>query len=129
MILAALILSVAAFVAVLRLTGVVTIASEAVTTARDATRALRASGLGDDEKEARSRQAAARLFASFARIAAIGVLALGLSGGVVWLGAAAGLYDLAAAAAVAGGWPFLLGASVAATLGWIVAERMARRTP
>jgi hypothetical protein len=127
MILAALILSVAAFIVVLRLTGAVAMASRAAATARDAARALRSPGLGDAEKEALSRRAAAALFASFLKIAATGALALALSFAVVWLGAAAGLYDLAAAVAMAVGWPFLLGATAVGILAWLATGRIARR--
>jgi hypothetical protein len=129
MIVAALTLSVLAFVAVLRLTGAVTVARTAAATARDAARGLRTPGLEDDAKEALSRRAAVELFGSFVRIAGIGVLALGLSFAVVGLGAAAGLYDLAAAVALAGGWPFIVGASAAATLAWVLFDRIARRFP
>jgi hypothetical protein len=126
MIVAALTLSVVGFVAVLRFAGAVTVARAAAATARDAAKVLR-SGLDDDEKEALSRRAAVELFMSFVRIAAIGLLALGLSFAVVGLGAAAGLYDLAAAVALAGGWPFIVGASAAATLAWVLIDRIARR--
>jgi hypothetical protein len=129
MIVAALALSVAAFILVLRLAGTVAAATRAAATARDAARALRSPGLGDAEKEALSRRAAAALFASFLRIAATGLLALGLSLAVIWLGAAAGLYDLAAALTTAAGWPFLLGATAVVTLAWLVAGRLAGRVP
>jgi hypothetical protein len=129
MIVAALTLSVVAFVAVLRFAGAVTVARAAAATARDAAKVLRTPGLDDDAKEALSRRAAVELFMSFVRIAGIGLMAFGLSFAVVGLGAAAGLYDLAAAVALAGGWPFIAGASAAATLAWLLADRIARRFP
>jgi hypothetical protein len=129
MIVAALTLAVAAFTAVLRLTGVVAVAGRAAATARQAARVLRTPGLSDDVKEAHSRRAATALFGSFLRIAATGLVGLALSFALIWLGAAAGLYDLAAALRTAGSPAFLVGATVPATLAWVVSERIGRRTP
>lgn len=128
MILLALGLSVAVFILVLRLTNAVVIARAAAATAREATASLRSPNLDDDAKEALSRRAAGTLFVAFLKIAAIGVVALALSFGLLWAGAAVGLYDFAAALEAGASWPFILGASVLATVGWIVAERT-RRVP
>jgi hypothetical protein len=124
---AALALAVAAFVAVLRLSGTVAVAGQAAATARQAARVLRTPGLADDVKEAHSRRAAAALFGSFVRIAAAGFAGLALSFALIWLGAASGLYELSAALRTAASPAFLLGATVLATLGWIATERLGRR--
>jgi hypothetical protein len=129
MILLALGLSVAAFIVVLRLTGAVAIASAAVRTAQEATRSLRSPTLTDDEKEALSRRAAGSLFAGFLKIAVIGAAGFAASFAILWGGAAAGLYDLSAALETGASWPFILGATVLATVGWILAERRTRRLP
>ncbi len=122
MIFAALALSVAAFIAVLRLTGTVAVAGAAAAVARDAAAVVRSSMLTDEEKEARSRKAAIELFTAFLKITASGAAALGASFLVVWAGSAAGFYQLDKAMAVATGWPFLIGASVVAVAVWIAAD-------
>lgn len=127
MILAALALSVLAFIAVLRLSGTVTVAGNAAAVARDAAAAMRSPGLTDEEKEARSRRAAVALFGAFLRIAAGSLAAIAASAAVVWAGAAAGFYRIEEAIAVATGWPFLVGASVAAVAAWIAADRLTRQ--
>lgn len=122
----ALVLSVLAFIAVLRLTKAVSIAREAVHMARDAAEVVRSPALSDEEKELRSRKAAVRLFGAFLKIGGIGAAALAASVAVVWAGSALGHYTLDEAMAVAAGWPFVLGASAAATLAWLAAYRFAR---
>jgi hypothetical protein len=126
MIVAALTVSVLAFVAVLRATGAVSIASAAAREARGASAILRSPVLSDLEKELRSRRAASRLFVAFLKIAGIGAVALAASFAIVWAGAASGFYALDDAVAVAGDWPFILGASAAATLAWLAADGFAR---
>lgn len=126
MILAALAISVLAFIVVLRLSGAVTVAGGAVGVARDAAAVMRSPGVSDDEKEARSRRAAIALFGAFLRIAGGSIAALTASAAVIWAGSAAGFYRIEEAVAVATGWPFLIGASVAAVVLWIAADGVAR---
>ena len=126
MIIAALTVSVFAFVAVLRVTGAVSIASEAAREARGAAEILRSPVLSDSEKESRSRRAASRLFGAFLKIATIGAAALATSFAIVCAGAALGQYALDDALTVAAGWPFILGASAAATLVWLASDGVAR---
>lgn len=128
MVLIALMIALVAFAAVLRQARTLATASDAVAAAREAAAALARPDLDDATKEALSRRAAGRLFGSFLRIAAAGVVAFGLSLVVVWLGAAVGLYAFPAAMAMAVSLPFLLGASLAATLAWVLANRRTERT-
>ncbi len=127
MTIAALALALLVFVAVLRLGGAVREAGGAIEAARAAARDLSDPALDDAAKEAASRAAAGRLFGSFLRIAGIGTLACAAAFGLVWLGAAAGFYEIRAALDMAASWPFVILASVAAVVAWVAADRLAGR--
>ena len=117
----------AVFVLILHLARAPEIAGRALSTAGEATRTLRAQDLSDDEKERRTRAAAVCLFAGFAAIAAVLVLALAAGVGLVWTGAVAGLYDLDRAIAVASGPGFIVGSSLGAVVLWIALDRWRQR--
>ena len=125
MIVAALIVAVLAFVAVLRVLDAAGAGGRALATARGATSTLRSPTLSDEEKERAARRAAAGLFQSFLVIALIGGAALAASAAVVWAGSAAGLYPLDALMATATDWPFLLASSVVGVAAWMATERLA----
>ena len=122
---AALILAVLAFVAVLRVFDAAGAGGRALATARSATTTLRSPILSDEEKERAARRAAAGLFQSFLVFALIGGAALAASAAVVWAGSAAGLYPLDALVATATDWPFLLASSVVGVAAWMATERLA----
>ncbi len=85
--------------------------------------------LTDDEKEARIRRSSVRMFGSFFAITGIGVAATGAAAVVVWAGAAAGLYTVAEAVALAVSWPFLIGCSIAAVALWVALDRVGGKKP
>jgi hypothetical protein len=124
-IVAALILAVLAFVAVLRILDAAGASGRALSTVRAATTTLRSSTLSDDEKERAARRAAAGLFRSFVAITLICGAALAASAAVVWAGSAAGLYPLDALVATATDWPFLLASTVVGVAAWVATERLA----
>ena len=124
---AGLVLGLMAFVAVLRVLNAQRVAMEVIGTSQAALGVLTDPDLSDDEKEARVRRAALRLFGNFLRIAGIAVAALAASALLVWGGAAAGFYTLDSAIALAMGWPFILVSSAAVIIGWVALER--RRKP
>jgi hypothetical protein len=121
---AALIAGVLVFVGLLKVLGAAETGAGALRTARGAAATLSDSGLGDDAKEAAARAAAATLFRSFLGLAAIALAAVGIPALLIWAGAAAGLYSLDQAVAVATGWPFLLGSTLLAVVSWIALERL-----
>lgn len=121
----ALIVAVLVCVGLLRTLGAAEIAGSVVRTAQGAVATLSDTALSDAEKEAAARAAAARLFRAFVAIAVTGLVALAVPAVLVWAGAAAGLYSLEAAIALATGWPFLLGATAVAVAAWLLLERLA----
>ncbi|MEQ8898365.1 MAG: sulfotransferase [Roseovarius sp.] len=129
MIVAALLLGLIAFIAVLRILRAEMVARRVASTAQTALRVMSDPDKTDDEKEREVRRASVRLLGLFFAIAGIGVAALGATVAVVWGGAQAGLYSIDAAIAVASGWPFLLGSSVGAVALWLALDRIGRKTP
>lgn len=125
MIIAALILGLLAFVALLRVFDVGGIARRAIATARTATATLRDEALSDEQKERASREAAGGLFRSFLAISLIGCAACGVFLLLVWAGSAAGLYPLDAAFATAASWQFLVISMLVGTCAWVAMERLA----
>lgn len=123
---AALVLGIVAFMAVLKFAGAAEVASDAIRTARSAIATMAAAGLPEAEKEARVRRASGRLFRSFLLIAGIALAALGAAAAVVWAGALAGAYRMDYAVEVGTGWPFLVLSSAAAVVAWVALDRLAR---
>ncbi len=121
---AALLLSLVAFIAVLRVLKAQEVATRILSTAQDSILVIADRDLTDEEKEARIRRSSARMFGSFFAIAGIGIAATGAAALVVWAGAAAGLYTVDEAVALAVSWPFLIGCSVAAVVLWLALDRI-----
>ena len=129
MIVAALLLGLAAFIAVLRILRAERVARRVASTAQTALRVMSDPDKSDDEKEREVRRASVTLLGLFLAIAGIGVAALGATAAVVWGGAQAGLYSLDAAIAVASSWPFLIGSTVGAVVLWLALDRLGRNKP
>lgn len=121
---AALVLGLFAFIAVLRVLNAQNVAGSIIQTTQHALSVMTNSDIADEEKEAQVQRASLRLLRGFFWIATIGVASLGASVFVVWGGAALGLYTIDQAVAVALGWPFLLGSTIAAIALWIGLERL-----
>ncbi|MEM7489246.1 MAG: sulfotransferase [Pseudomonadota bacterium] len=121
---AALLLGLVAFIAVLRVGRAKDIASDVIGTTQTAMSVMADGDLADDEKETRVRHASLSLLASFFKIAAIAVAALVTSGALVWGGSVLGLYALDRAVDIAMGWPFILGSSAAAVALWLLLDRL-----
>ncbi|MEI4486191.1 sulfotransferase [Frigidibacter sp. MR17.14] len=124
--LVALGLGLLAFVTSLKLMRAEDVGARLVATARTAGATMAAPDLGDAEKEAAMRAAAGRLFLGFFRIGGIGLAALGLSGLIVWAGAALGLYTMAEALALASDGVFLLASGAIATALWVALPKAGR---
>lgn len=122
----ALLIALAAFVVVLRVTGAEAAVTQSLATSRNAAAVIRAGDIDEDEKERRVRRAAGQLFGSFLRIAASAAASLIVPAAIVWAGAALGLWSIDRVVAIATGWPFLIGGSVAAVALWIGLNRMGR---
>ncbi|APX14037.1 sulfotransferase [Tateyamaria omphalii] len=125
---AALCLGLVAFIWVLRILHAQQVAGGIVTTTQDALSVMMNSDLAEEEKEARVQRASIKLLGGFFRITGIGVAAIGASVLVVWGGATLGFYTVEHVIAVALGWPFLLGSTLAAIALWIALDRL-RRSP
>lgn len=121
-----LIAGLAAFLAAIRLMRAAAVGQEIVRTAQDALAVMANPDLSEDAKEAAVRRASIRLGGRFFVIAGIGIAALAVAGGVVWSGAAAGLYSLDGALHVGTGWPFILVSSAGAVAAWVLLDRRAR---
>ncbi|WP_147114978.1 sulfotransferase [Tateyamaria sp. syn59] len=125
---AALCLGLVAFIWVLRALHAQQVAGGIVTTTQDALSVMMNSDIAEEEKEARVQRASLKLLGGFFRITGIGVAAIGASVLVVWGGAALGFYTVEHVVAVALGWPFLLGSTVAAIALWIALDRLRKRS-
>lgn len=123
----ALLMALIFFMAVIRFGGVAERSIDVVQTTRKSVAVMASPAFNDDEKEARIRGAAGYLLRSFVRIAFWSVLAIIVSIGVVAIGALIGFYRMDHAAAIAAGWPFILGAGAAMTAVWIVLDRYRSR--
>lgn len=121
---AALLLGLLIFIAVLRVLNAQKVASGVIGTTHQAMAVMANSDINEDEKEAQVKGASLKLLGDFFKIAAIGAIALGASALLVWGGAEAGLYDLDHAIALAVSWPFILGSSAAAIALWIGLDRL-----
>lgn len=118
-VLAALGLSLVAFIVTLRALRAEEVGSGVLLTARRAGAAMSARDLDDDEKERRMREASGRMLLGFLRIAGIGAAAVGAAFAILWAGAAIGFYTAAQVAETATSWPFLLVSTLAAIMLWL----------
>lgn len=121
---AALLLGLLIFVAVLRVLNAQKVASGVIDTTHQAMSVVVNSDIDDKDKEAQVKGASLKLLGDFFKIAGIGTMALGASALLVWGGAAVGLYALDDAIALAMSWPFILGSSAAAIALWIGLDRL-----
>jgi hypothetical protein len=116
--------SVALFMAVLFLSGLVAVALRAIATAQGAVAAMRAPGLDDLAREKAVQQASLRLFAAFGGILVRTALCLAAAALPVL---AAGALGLATEAEVTGflmRWDVILILTFAITAGWIAGRRL-----
>ncbi|QBF30550.1 sulfotransferase [Thalassococcus sp. S3] len=120
---AALLAGLLAFVVMLRVLRAQQVASGVLDTARGAMAVMSDRHISDEEKERRMRRASVQMFRSFAVILGIGIVSLAVPSGIVWAGAALGLYALDHALAVALGWPFILASAGLAIAIWYLLER------
>ncbi|WP_179378336.1 sulfotransferase [Jannaschia marina] len=125
---AALLLGIVAFVAVLRVLDAQRVAGGIIGTTQQALSVMANSDLPDDDKEVEVRRASIKLLGGFFRIATIGVAAFAAPALIVWGGSALGFYSVDQAMAVALGWPFILGSTAVMVAIWIGLDRLRDET-
>ncbi|WP_299706610.1 sulfotransferase [uncultured Tateyamaria sp.] len=125
---AALVLGLFAFIAVLRILDAQRVAGGIIDTTQQALSVMMNSDIADEDKEAQVQRASIKLLGGFFWITAIGAVSLGASAFIVWGGAALGFYTVDKAIAVALGWPFILGSTVVAIVLWIALEKLRETT-
>lgn len=116
-------LSLAAFMAVLGLSGIVPLARRAIGTATAAAAALRDPALDDAAREKASQAAAIALFGAFAGLLLRSALALGAAALPLLAADAAGLLPLDAAIGFLSRWDVILVLSLAGIALWIAGAR------
>jgi phage-related tail protein len=105
-------ISLAVFVASVRLLGIVETARATVESARSAGAVLRSTEIDDEEKEKIIQAAGIQMFAAFLKLSFKFSCSIALSVGVVVAGAAAGLYSMAGAVTAASDWTVVTAATV-----------------
>ena len=111
-ILAVGLVSVAAFVAAFRVSGLATRVRGAVMVASQAMSVIAEKTLDDDEKQRLARRAALQLFGQFFLITLTAILVLAVPGVVIWAADLIGIAPFGAVTALLLSWEIIIGATV-----------------